>query len=90
MTELERQLTRALRELSAQYEREQQRQAGLIEDLSGQVGQLAGQATRLAEGVVQDAIVLPGSRGGGMRRGAELPESGMLVGQRGCQGDRSV
>ena len=49
MTELERQLTRALQELSAQYEREQKRQAGLIEGLSGQVGQLAGQVQRLAE-----------------------------------------
>ena len=41
MSELERQLTRALKELSAQYEREQKRQAGLIEDLAEQLQQVA-------------------------------------------------
>jgi hypothetical protein len=33
MTELERQLTKALRELSGQYEREQKQQAERVEDL---------------------------------------------------------
>lgn len=49
MTELERQLTRALKALSTQHEREQKRQAGLIEGLSEQVSQLEGQVRRLAE-----------------------------------------
>ena len=81
MTELERQLTRALKELSAQYEREQKRQAGLIEGLSKQVSQLGGQVRRLAEdyeqlasdyvGLANDyrALVrLCGIRSGGSRR----------------------
>lgn len=49
MTELERQLTRALRELSAQYEREQQRPAAQAEGLQAQVQRLDGQVQRLAE-----------------------------------------
>ena len=48
MTELERQLTKALKELSAQYEREQKQQAGRVEDLRQQVEQLGRQVQRLA------------------------------------------
>ena len=40
MTELERQLAGALRELSAQYEREQRRQAESVEGLQRQVRDL--------------------------------------------------
>ena len=40
MTELERQPSEALGALSAQYEREQKRQAGLAEGLQGQLKQL--------------------------------------------------
>ena len=54
MTALERQLTRALRVLSAQYEREQQRQTERVEALEQrievcrqQVEHFAGQVTRL-------------------------------------------
>lgn len=74
MTELERQLTRALRELSAQYEREQERQAGLIEGLSKQISQLGEQVRRLAEdyeGLASDYRALArlcGIRSGGSRR----------------------
>ena len=48
MTELERQLTKALRELSGQYEREQKQQAERVEDLRRQVELLAGQVQLLA------------------------------------------
>ena len=62
MTELERQLTKALERLSAQYEMEQQRhsaqvgalqqrveqQAAQSDTLRKQVAQLTGQVTRLA------------------------------------------
>ena len=49
MTELERQLTAALKRLSAQYETEQQRQSGQVEALQRRVERLDGQVTRLAE-----------------------------------------
>ena len=63
MTELERQLTAALKRLSAQYEMEQRRhseqvealrqrveqQTAQSETLRGQVARLDGQMTRLAE-----------------------------------------
>ena len=47
MTALERQLTRALRELSAQYERERTQHAVQIATLQQQVEHFAGQVTRL-------------------------------------------
>ncbi len=47
MTALERQLTRALRELSAQYERERTQHAAQIATLHRQVEHFAGQVTRL-------------------------------------------
>jgi len=47
MTALERQLTRALRELSAQYERERTQHAEQIATLRWQVEHYAGQVTRL-------------------------------------------
>ena len=47
MTALERQLTRALRELSAQYEQERTQHAEQIAALQRQVEHFAGQATRL-------------------------------------------
>ena len=47
MTALERQLTRALRELSAQYERERAQHAAQIATLQRQVEHFAGQVTRL-------------------------------------------
>ena len=47
MTALERQLTRALRELSAQYERERTRHAEQIAALQQQVEHFTGQVTRL-------------------------------------------
>ena len=47
MTALERQLTRALRELSAQYERERTQHAAQIATLQRQVEHYAGQVTRL-------------------------------------------
>ena len=49
MTELEQRLTNALAALSAQYEREQKRQAGQAEDLQQQVQQLAKQVGILSE-----------------------------------------
>ena len=45
MTALERQLTKALRALSAQYEQAQQQHAAQVETLRRQVEQLSGQAT---------------------------------------------
>lgn len=47
MTALERQLTRALRELSAQYERERTQHAAQIATLQRQVEHFSGQVTRL-------------------------------------------
>ena len=47
MAALERQLTRALRELSAQYERERTQHAAQIATLQRQVEHFAGQVTRL-------------------------------------------
>ena len=47
MTALERQLTRALRELSVQYERERMQHAAQIATLRRQVEHFAGQVTRL-------------------------------------------
>ena len=47
MTALERQLTRALRELSSQYERERTQHAAQIATLRRQVEHYAGQVTRL-------------------------------------------
>ena len=49
MTELEQQLTTALRALSAQYEQEQTRQAEQVEALQQQVARLDGAVTRLIE-----------------------------------------
>ena len=48
MTALERQLTKALRALSAQYEQAQQQHAAQVEALERQVAQLSGQVTHLA------------------------------------------
>ena len=48
MTALERQLTKALRELSAQYERERTQHAAQIATLRRQVEHFAGHVTRLA------------------------------------------
>ena len=48
MTALERQLTKALRALSAQYEQAQQQHAAQVETLRRQVEQLSGQVTSLA------------------------------------------
>ena len=53
MTELEQRLTNALAALSAQYEREQKRQAEQVTRLEGQVRQLAGQCASLEELVQQ-------------------------------------
>ena len=47
MTALERQLTRALRELSEQYERERTQHAAQIATLRRQVEHFAGQVARL-------------------------------------------
>ena len=49
MTELERQLTAALKTLSAQCEMEQGRRSEQVEALRQQVERLDGQVTRLAE-----------------------------------------
>ena len=49
MTALEEQLTRALRRLSAQYERERRRHSEQVEALQEQIERLDGQVTRLAE-----------------------------------------
>ena len=49
MTEIERELTAALRALSAQYERGQKQQAERIEGLQQQVGRLEAAVTRLTE-----------------------------------------
>ena len=47
MTELERQLTAALRKLSAQYETEQRRHTEQVEALRRQIEQLSGHVTGL-------------------------------------------
>ena len=49
MTELEQQLTTALRALSAQYEQAQQQHAAQVETLRRQVAQLSTQVTHLAQ-----------------------------------------
>ena len=49
MSELERQLLRALQSLAAQYEREQERQAALVDGLSEQVASLSEQVEQLAK-----------------------------------------
>ena len=49
MTALEKQLTRALKRLSAQYERERRRQSEQVEALQKQIERLDGQVTRLGE-----------------------------------------
>ena len=49
MTELERQLTEALKRLSAQYEKEQRRQSGQVEALRRQVERLSERVTDLTE-----------------------------------------
>ena len=56
MTALERQLTRALRELSAQYERERTQHAAQIATLQRQVEHYAGQVTRLIMGLLVDTF----------------------------------
>ena len=60
MTALERQLTRALRELSAQYERERTQHAAQIATLRRQVEHYAGQVTRLTENYRALAATLRG------------------------------
>ncbi len=61
MTELERQLTVALKRLSAQYEREQQRHSKQVEALRRRVERLSGQVTRLTEyyGLRSRSVALP-------------------------------
>ena len=59
MTELEQQLTKALRELSAQYEREQKHQAERVETLRKQVQRLEGQVALLAKDYKNLAAALP-------------------------------
>lgn len=49
MTELEQQLTTALRALSAQYEQEQTRQSAQVAVLQQQVERLEGAVTHLTE-----------------------------------------
>ena len=49
MTELERQLTEALKRLSAQYEREQRQHSGHVERLSGENEVLRQHVERLSE-----------------------------------------
>ena len=51
MSELERQLLRALQSLAAQYKREQERQAALVDGLSEQVTRLSEQVTSLSRQV---------------------------------------
>ena len=67
MTELEKRLAEALRTLSEQYEREQERQAGRIgrlgrqvQQLSEQVGVLSGHVERLAADYRRIADALSG------------------------------
>ena len=51
MTELERQLTAALKRLSAQYETEQRRQSGQVEALRGRVERQSGENEALRQHV---------------------------------------
>jgi uncharacterized protein HemX len=51
-------LTKALRDLSAQYEREQKQQAERVEDLRRQVEQLGRQVKLLARDYKQLAVTL--------------------------------
>ena len=60
MTELERQLTAALKRLSEQYEMEQRRRSEQVEALHRQVERLSGQVTRLAQDYRTLAARLPG------------------------------
>ena len=60
MTALERQLTRASRELSAQYERERTQHAAQIATLRRQVEHFDGQVTRLIADYRALAAMLPG------------------------------
>ncbi len=53
MTELERQLTAALRKLSAQYETQQRRQTEQVEALQQRVEQQAAQSETLRRQIVQ-------------------------------------
>ena len=53
MTELERQLTAALRKLSAQYETEQQRHTEQVEALQLRVAQQAAQSEALRQRIEQ-------------------------------------
>ena len=53
MTELERQLTAALRKLSARYETEQQRHAEQVEALQQRAGQQAAQNEALRQRIEQ-------------------------------------
>ncbi len=53
MTELERQLTKALERLSAQYEMEQQRHSEQVEALEQRVEQQAAQSETLRQQVAQ-------------------------------------
>lgn len=60
MTELERHLTKALQELSAQYAREQRQQAEQIKSLARQVQQLDAHVTALAQDYKRIADALSG------------------------------
>ena len=60
MTTLERQLTRALRELSAQSERERTQHAAQIATLRRQVEHFGGQVSRLIADYRALAETLPG------------------------------
>ena len=60
MTALERQLTRPLRELSAQYERERTRHAAQIATLRRQIEHVGGQVTRLTADYRAFAAMLRG------------------------------
>ena len=63
MTELERQLTAALKRLSAQYETEQRRHSEQVEALRRRIERLDGQVTRLAEYYGTSAVARPRGRG---------------------------
>ena len=64
MTALERQLTRACRELSAQYERERTQHAEQIAALQRQVEHFAGQVTRFLPRRPPDTATSRPSHGG--------------------------
>ena len=59
MTELERQLTEALKRLSAQSETERRRQSEQVEALRQRVERLDEQVTRLAEYYGTSAVARP-------------------------------